>query len=502
MMNSQKGQALPLAIIALAIGSLVVAPFLGLASADLLGSQVYGESIAAQAACEAGVEHAIWSLTMGDLAGEFAGPGDVVTYQLDEPVNGLTAGVTVTANATGGGYGGDISDAVIDTLEFDKSACREPDILNVAAGIYAVAYCGPGNDGFVKTLYISPDGEIDNDVVDSLEFDGSDGYEPAIIHVSGNVYAVAYRGDDNDGFLKTLSIDPDGDIHPVIDTLEFDTSDGYEPSITRVSGDVYAIAYRGSGSRGYLKTVNIAADGRIGNRPLDTMIFDNSAGYEPSIIYVAGDVYTIVYRGSGNDGFITTLTIDDDGDIGSRTIDTLEFDNRNCYEPDIINISDDIYAITYRGSSNRGYLGTVSIHTSGAIGSVIDSFSFDNSGYEPDIIRVSNDIFAVAYRGSGNDGYVITITIAAGGDIAGSATDTLRFDSSSGYEPSIIMVSSAVFAIVYRGSGNDGFIKTIGISASGGTSAYEITASAGGRTIRAFVNTSNTTAAIVSWQIE
>jgi hypothetical protein len=106
MMNSQSGQALPLAIMALAIGSLLVAPFLGYAGTDLIGSRTYGEALAQQSACDAGIEHAIWSLTKGTLAEQLTQPGDDVTYQLDETVNDMTVIITVTANATGGGLAG------------------------------------------------------------------------------------------------------------------------------------------------------------------------------------------------------------------------------------------------------------------------------------------------------------------------------------------------------------------------------------------------------------
>jgi len=33
-----------------------------------------------------------------------------------------------------------------------------------------------------------------------------------LIYISGNVYAIAYRGKNNDGFLKTVSIAANGDI--------------------------------------------------------------------------------------------------------------------------------------------------------------------------------------------------------------------------------------------------------------------------------------------------
>jgi hypothetical protein len=92
---------------------------------------------------------------------------------------------------------------------------------------------------------IATDGQITNTVIDTLEFDTSNSFDPDIIHVNADVYAIAYRGTwQDDGFLKTVEIATDGQItNTVIDTLEFDTSSGFEPKIIQVGGDVYAIAY-------------------------------------------------------------------------------------------------------------------------------------------------------------------------------------------------------------------------------------------------------------------
>jgi len=61
-MNSEKGQALPLAILALAIGTLVITPFLGHASSNLIGSRVYEQSLTELYSCDAGIEWALWRL--------------------------------------------------------------------------------------------------------------------------------------------------------------------------------------------------------------------------------------------------------------------------------------------------------------------------------------------------------------------------------------------------------------------------------------------------------
>jgi hypothetical protein len=506
-MKGEEGQALPLAILALTIGALVVAPFLGHAGTSLIGSRVYTGAIDQQNACDAGVEHAIWNLTSGDLAGAFTGPGDEVTYELDETVNGLDVTVTVTANAAGGGGGtaGEITDTVIDTLEYDTSNGYEPSVVHVSGDIYAIAYRGSGSDGFLKTISIASNGDIGNGAIDSLEYDTSNGYEPSLIHVSGDIYAIAYRGSNSRGYLKTVTIAANGNIgNSVIDTLTFDSSACYEPDIIHVSGIYYVIAYRGPSNRGYLKTVTIAANGDIGNSVIDTLTFDSSACYEPSIVYVTGNVYAMAYRGSNSRGYLKTVTIAANGNIGNSVIDTLEFDSTG-YEPDIINVANNIFAIVYQGPSNDGFIKTVSIAAGGDIGnSVIDTREFaDFNCYELRIIHVADDIYAVVYRGQGNDGFLKTVAIAADGDIGDALIDTLEFDTSNGYEPVITNVSGDIFAIVYRGTSNDGFVKTVEInSTGGGAGAYEIVAAAGEGTIRAFVNTANSTATITSWQIE
>ena len=104
-MNSEKGQALPLALLALAIGVLVIAPFLGHAGSTLTGSRIYGQAIGELYSCDTGVEHAIWNLTNGGLAEQLPSPGDEITYQLSETINDIAPSITVTAMGSyGGGY--------------------------------------------------------------------------------------------------------------------------------------------------------------------------------------------------------------------------------------------------------------------------------------------------------------------------------------------------------------------------------------------------------------
>ena len=91
---------------------------------------------------------------------------------------------------------------------------------------------------------------------------------------------------------------------------------------------------------------------------------------------------------------MVTVSIDASGNIGSSVINTLTFDSSSAYEPDVAQVASNIFAIAYRGSSNRGYLKTVSINSAGTIGSsVISTFTFDSSAcYTPNILQVASTI--------------------------------------------------------------------------------------------------------------
>ena len=94
-MNSEKGQAFLLALIALGIGALVTAPFLGYASSSLIGSRIYGQAIAERYSADAGVEHAIWRLKYEpDFADSLTAESPTANYSIT--INNMTGNITVT----------------------------------------------------------------------------------------------------------------------------------------------------------------------------------------------------------------------------------------------------------------------------------------------------------------------------------------------------------------------------------------------------------------------
>lgn len=374
---------------------------------------------------------------------------------------------------------GDIG-SVIDTLEFDTSNCDKSEIILASGSVYAIAYTR-GSAGWLKTATIHSDGQIDNAVIDSFNFDAT-GIHPTIIHISGNVYAIAYRGPGIHGYLKTVTINTNGQIdEPAIDTLVFDATLGDNPRMAHVANNVYAIAYMGSGGDGWIKTVTINDNGQIDNIVIDSFEYEPFHGQFPDITHVSGNIFAIVYQGPGagdNEGYLDTVTINDNGQIDEPKLDSEHFETF-FYESSIIKITDGIVAIAYEGTGNDGYLKTFGINGSGTI-TAIDTFEFAPGGTStPRIIQVDGVIYAIIYRNNTDErGYITTVTINANGQIDEPLLDTLNFTNWC-VKPYIVHVSGDTFAFTYIGNSlneYDGYLKTVGIElpTKGASSALPI----------------------------
>ncbi len=357
-----------------------------------------------------------------------------------------------------------------DTYEFlDGSTVYDPDIAHVSGDVYAVAFENGGdNDGWVYTLPIYPDGTI-GAVIDTYEFDGDRGEEPDILHVSGDIYAIVYRGPGNDGFVMTVDIDSAGNIGTEQDDYEFINSDIFAPSMVHVSGDVYAVAYGddGNGDDGYIKTFDIDPSGNIG-LTTDTIEFDTGYANEVDMIHVAGDTFAVAYQGPNSWGRIATVDIDSSGNIGSVR-DTMQFEYDDTQEPDIVHVSGDVYAVAYRmDADDSGWLKTVRIASDGSMEDMYtDGFEFDADCQKPSMLSMYGDYYAVAYMGSGNDGYLTVVEISGSGTINHELVDTFEFLNSDIVTPDLIKVGGDLYAVAYRlDSDDDGYVTSFSMGDS------------------------------------
>ena len=105
----------------------------------------------------------------------------------------------------------------------------------------ALAYRGPGDDGWITTFTIPADGSTITKVA-TLEHDTGNGKANSLVQVDNDTYALAYRGPDDDGFITTFTIPADGSSITKVATLEHDTGNGKANSLVKVDENTYALA--------------------------------------------------------------------------------------------------------------------------------------------------------------------------------------------------------------------------------------------------------------------
>jgi hypothetical protein len=365
---------------------------------------------------------------------------------------------------------GDIG-SVQGSLQLDGVRAQTPSIVHVAGTVYAIAYQGPDDDGWIKTVTISADGATLALTGGSLEFDAGQAKATHMIHVTGNVYAIVYEGPGDDGWIKTVTISADGaTIALAGGSLEFDADVCSEPRLIHIGGTVYAIVYEGPLWGGTVVAITISADGATIALAGGSLVYDATQGVLGDIIHIAGDVYAIAYQGPDWDGWIKTVTISADGATIALAGGSLEFDAVNSAYAEIIHISGTIYAIAYRGPDNDGWLRSVNITDDGAtITATGNSLEFEADTIEMlKIIHVSGNVYAIAYRGIAGDGWIKTVTITAGGAFGWADETGLEFDNADCGNPDMIYVTGNIYAIAYYSVSVFGQLKTVDIETIAG----------------------------------
>jgi hypothetical protein len=245
---------------------------------------------------------------------------------------------------------------------------------------------------------------------------GNTCFEPDLINIIGTIYAVAYH-DTVSAYITTFQMTDDGVFQGVIDTKTIPVPHCYEPDIINIHHNIYAVAYGASDdqpeAKNYLVTLPIYENGTIGGI-IDTFTFPEYYGREANIINIDNDVYALTIGGTFQEifptGYLVTVSISNQGAIASTLIDTLKLPLSNsCSETSMVPLSAGLYAITYNGygaTAGNGYIVTVRVLSNGSIVKPVQDlcqFTLPSSGLEPTMIPVRNEIYAISYGADSNN---------------------------------------------------------------------------------------------------
>jgi len=323
-------------------------------------------------------------------------------------------------------------------------------------------------------------------------------FEPDIIDISNNRYAIVSRNSLYGGFVVTVEVSDSGNITEnattsVCDIFQFETVRCENPRIIKVEGssDIYAVVYRGPGVAPnyylYMATIKIGSDGKITKTVVDKEVLDSINSYYPDIIYTDNDFYAVVYSSYENYlaayRYIGRLQIAKVTTTGEITAQKAYYNFGGSASAsgimkylDIIHIDGDYYSVVFRDSDTDGSLRALEIKNGFVI--FVDSvmYKFDNNNISDlplRIIHVYDKIYAVFYGDKAGTiilgGSIITLSISS----TGTFEDTVEYstllppaDWTQFTNPEIIHVADNIFAISYRIS-TRAEVKTLEISNAG-----------------------------------
>ena len=230
---------------------------------------------------------------------------------------------------------GAIANSVVDSLEYDGNLGQDNSIVQVSGTVYAIAHRGGAGDRlFIHTVGITNSGTL-SAVANLNVLEIQTDVFPDLTKIGGTTYAVGYRVS---GTLRlaTISISDDGLTIALIETKQLasaiPTNAGGD--ILKVGDDLYIMAYSEATTfDGFLIAFQVFISGVILTPVLDTLEFDTTQGGSASLalIPLSDSRYVIAYQGPATDGFAKTTrgTVDRSGVYWTEGTDFHYFDENS-----------------------------------------------------------------------------------------------------------------------------------------------------------------------------
>ena len=301
----------------------------------------------------------------------------------------------------------------------------------------------------------------------NFKHDDDKGQHNALLRISDTMAILAYSGYKNLGYVRTFSMAADGSATAQLGELRFDTDDGYDISMVQLNSDIFVIAYRGRNGDGYITAIKVSADGKTISQGAQEE-HDKEQGFSNSIVKVDDNTVAVLYKGdeSGSSSIIKTFDVATDGSSITQVATNKLGIVGNHHK--IISMGGDKYVTIFEKSGTM-YIKTSSISANGQTISIIAEETESGAGTWSDIVKMDGDTYAVAYYGtskldkdnsSGNGQTITTYDIPADGSSIAKVT-TLRHMAYSGQRNnSLVKIADNFYAHAFSNRNNHGVIKT------------------------------------------
>ncbi len=234
------------------------------------------------------------------------GVGDVVVIVYTGPdTDGWMRTITINSSGT-------IS-AIIGTFEFEADRCLYAKVARLTGDIYPIVYDGPGGTGWLVTVEIDSAGNITDPILDSLEFDAGDGGKPELLPIASDMVVVTHGGNvATGGHIRTIGIAASGAIDAAeTDSVVLGTEYNHPMNFMHVSGDVYARMHVDASEDVWVRTHTITEAGAISAQAVDSIELNEVTVHSPNIRRILGTpIYVCSYYGGTQNGVLETIQIE------------------------------------------------------------------------------------------------------------------------------------------------------------------------------------------------
>lgn len=207
---------------------------------------------------------------------------------------------------------GEVTDPVTSDLATTAIVQGYPSLAHVAGNVHVLMYQDGGNNGYAISVNISEGGVVSATGQPNTLIAAQYNWSNNLIKIKDNTFVCVHDGPTNTGVAAVFQCSDTGVITvPTNNIYEFEASLCDTPWALRITDEVFAVAYSGVGTDGFLKTIKCEVASAATWTAVSTLEFDTTHCDDVVIIKRGPGVYTLCYQGPGDDGVLKTVEITD-----------------------------------------------------------------------------------------------------------------------------------------------------------------------------------------------
>jgi hypothetical protein len=349
--------------------------------------------------------------------------------------------------------------SIINELEFDTDNALYTSVALLSTTLAVVAYRGGpvGDDLMIATLRID-DYNYNLTLIDKIN-DWSDVTYVNISALDATHFVVAFEDSAPNGIVRTYSCDSDGDNIVRRDTYTFGALSGDYSDVLGMDSTHFVVAYSDTDNDGQVKTFSV--DGSYNITEEDSLEFNTTIAKYGSLGKLSATVFIICYQGPSEDAFISSYSVD--GSWNITKVDEIFFVTTNFLTPKTIIVDGTHFVLAHGETTALGYTVTFSCDANGDNITYRDLDNHEVGAYNySGGCKIDGTHFMIAYQGSSNDGFVKTFSVD--GIWLITFIHSLEFDTTFASYCDLVQIDSTHYLLVYVDTNGDGQAKTILLS--------------------------------------